>query len=228
MALVICTWLWGRKYSARYVERLYAGVRKHLKQPFRFLCMTERERICNFSTGIERHAIKDPELTTIAGCFARLRMFDPGWQINRGIEDRVACLDLDMVITGTLDPLFDRSEDLVVLQGANASNPCPYNCSVMMLRKGAHPELWSEFDVAGIRNIPCHQFPDDQGWIWHRVKDAAGWQVGKASGIYAFGKPGWPNGENLPKDARIVAFPGHRDPSAYTRLAWVREHWGDA
>ena len=42
MALVVCTWLWGKKYSPIYVERLHAGLRKHLKQPFRFMCMTER------------------------------------------------------------------------------------------------------------------------------------------------------------------------------------------
>ena len=225
MALVVCTWLWGKKYSPIYVERLHAGVRKHLKQPFRFMCMTERDRIANFTNGIERHAIKDPMLTEIKGCFARLRMFDPGWQQNRQIDDRLVCLDLDVVITGPLDPLFDRPELLVVLQGANASNPCPYNCSVMMLRKGAHTELWTDFDVNKLDYIPRHEFPDDQGWLWYRAPKLAGWQVGAKSGIYAFQKPGWPPGEALPSDARMVSFIGWRDPNAFTRLPWVKEHW---
>ena len=225
MALVVCCWFWGSKYTPIYVERLHAGVRKHLKQPFRFLCMTESNRIAHLSNGIERHGIKDTKLTHLKGCFARLRMFDPAWQQAHGVDDRIACLDLDVVITGPLDPLFDRPEPLVVLQGANAANPCPYNCSVMMLRKHAHPELWNDFDINKLDRIPRHEFPDDQGWLWHRVPDAAGWQVGSASGIYGFQKPGWPRGKDLPEDARIVSFIGWRDPNTFTRLSWVRQHW---
>lgn len=225
MALVVCTWLWGEKYSPIYVERLHGGVRKHLKQPFRFVCMTESNRIANLSNGIERHGIEDDKLTEIKGCFARLRMFDPSWQSQLDINDRIVCLDLDVVITGPLDPLFDRPESLVVLHGANASNPCPYNCSVMMLRKGAHPELWTDFDINKLDHIPRHEFPDDQGWLWYRAPKLAGWQVGARSGIYAFHKPGWPPGEALPSDARIVAFIGWRDPARFNRLPWVREHW---
>lgn len=223
--LVVATWLWGLKYSPVYVERLYAGVRKHLKQPFRFMCMTERERVTAFSPGIERHAIKDPTLLGLKGCFARLRMFDPAWQQNRQIEDRLVCLDLDVVVTGPLDPLFDRPEALVVLQGANASNPCPYNCSVMMLRKRAHEELWTDFRLDRLDLIPRHEFPDDQGWLWFRAPKLAGWQAGSGSGIYAFQKPGWPKGDNLPADARIVSFIGWRDPNAFLHLPWVKENW---
>lgn len=225
MALVICTWLWGNKYTPIYVERLYAGLQKHLRQSFRFMCLTEHDRISNFSSGIERHAIADLDLTHIKGCFARLRMFDPDWQRQYSIEDRLACLDLDVVITGDLDPLFDRPEPLVLLQGANAANPCPYNCSMMMLRKNAHAEIWQDFNVERLEEIPTYDFPDDQGWIWHRAPHAAGWQAGSKSGIYAFKKPGWPPGDFLPGDARIVAFPGSRDPNQFMHLPWVKEHW---
>lgn len=226
MALVVATWLWGEKYTPVYVERLFTGLQRHLRQPFRFLCMTERDRIANFSSGIERHAIKDPELTAHKGCFARLRMFDPGWQQNRGIAERLVCVDLDVVITGPLDALFDRPESLVILKGANASNPCPYNCSLMMFRAGAHPELWTEFSLDAAKQIPHYGFPDDQGFIHHRVKDAAGWQVGRSSGVYAFQKPGWPDGSaELPEGARLVAFPGWRDPGEFITIPWIRQHW---
>jgi hypothetical protein len=218
--------LWGEKYTPTYVERLHAGLRKHLKQPFRFLCITESDRIAHLSNGIERHGIQDTSLTAIKGCFARLRMFDPAWQSQHDITDRLVCLDLDVVLTGPLDPLFDRPEALVVLQGANAANPCPYNCSVMMLRKNAHPELWTDFKLDQLKHIPCHEFPDDQGWLWYRAPKLAGWQVGARSGIYAFQKPGWPPGKDgLPSDARLVSFIGWRDPNTFTKLPWVRQHW---
>ena len=227
MALVICTWLWGDKYGPLYVDRLHAGLRKHVKQPFRFMVVTEIEKIDSLPHGIERRIIEDTNLLRIPGCFARLRMFDPKWQRACDITERLVCLDLDTIVTGPLDPLFDRPEPLMVLQGANASNPCPFNCSVMMLRPGYREDLFSEFSLEAADKIPRHDFPDDQGWLWHRVPDAAGWQVGSASGIYAFQKPGWPKGDprNLPPDARLVCFPGWRDPQVFNTLPWVREHW---
>jgi hypothetical protein len=225
MALVICTWLWGRKYSPIYVERLHAGLRKHLKQSFRFVCVTNPDRVVYFPDGIARREIKDMDLTQLKGCFARLRMFDPAWQQDHLIDDRLVCVDLDVVITGELDPLFDRPEPLVILQGANTANPCPFNCSVMMLRAGAHAEIWNDFNVDRLDLIPQYDFPDDQGWIWHRAPHAAAWHVGPRSGIYAYKKRAWPPGDRLPTDARIVAFPGSRDPNQFMHLPWVKEHW---
>lgn len=224
--LTIVTWLWGDKYGAHYVDRLTAGVARHLPQPYRFLCLTERDRVVQLPEGVERHAIKDEHLLG-RGCFARLRMFDPGWQRNRGIAEgeRIVSLDLDTVVTGSLHDVFERKEDFVVLRGANASNPCPFNCSVFMVRAGAHADVWSEFSVERANRVEHDSFPDDQSWLYSRIPEAAAWRVGKKSGIYAFQKPGWPDGTDLPRGARIVAFPGWRDPSKFENLSWVREHW---
>ncbi len=210
--LNIGTWVWGDKYDQRYVERLFAGIRRHLSQPYRPWVFQVSEH--------------DHYLTEIPGCFARLRMFDPIWQRDNGIDDRLVCLDLDVVITGPLDPLFDRPESFVILQGANAANPCPFNGSVMMLRAGAHPEVWSDFSLQAAGKAPFYAFPDDQGWLWHKLPNAAGWNCGPESGIWSFGKRGWPQDNKLPQGARIVAFPGKRDPSMFTYLDWVKENWG--
>jgi hypothetical protein len=213
MALVVVAFYWGRKYSPDYVHKLAAGIARHLKQPHRFV--------------VVRPERQDRPLTETPGCFCRLRLFDPAWQTRQGIAegDRLVCLDLDMIITGPLDVLFDRAEDFVILQGANASNPCPYNGSVTMLRGGAHPEVWRDFSPEAAAKVPYFSFPDDQGWLWHTMPDAAGWTCGAASGIWAFGKRGWPKDNTLPAGARIVAFPGARDPSQFTQLDWVKEHW---
>ena len=221
MALTICTWKWGDKYDWGYVARLQRGVARHLKQPHRFITISSDE----LASGHEVFPIIDRELLDVPGCFARLRMFDPEWQKIIGVDDRLVCLDLDLVVTGPLDPLFDRPEPYLILQGANAANPCPFNGSVTMLRAGAHPDVWCDFSLDAADQIPFHEFPDDQGWIWHKLPAAAGWKAGPESGIYAFGKPGWPKGEALPKGARIVAFPGSRDPAQFKHLGWVKENW---
>lgn len=211
--LTICTWLWGDKYGPEYIQKLFASVRRNLKQDYLPMVTTPQ--------------VEDRHLTDLKGCFARLRLFDPAWQAANGIEpgDRIVCMDLDLIVTGPLDELFDREEPFVILQGANAVNPCPFNGSLWMLRAGYRPDVWHEFSPELAAKVPFHEFPDDQAWLADMIPDAAGWTCGRESGVYAFQKRGWPKGEALPKDARMVAFPGWRDPSQYTRLDWVREHW---
>jgi hypothetical protein len=134
-------------------------------------------------------------------------------------------MDLDSVVTGTLDPLFVRAETFMILQGANAANPCPFNGSLMMLRAGWHDEVWTDFDLVKANAVPKYEFPDDQGWLYHKLPNAAGWKVGPQSGVYAFQKPGWPKGEALPKDSRLVVFPGWRSPEKFKHLPWVQQNW---
>jgi hypothetical protein len=168
---------------------------------------------------------EDMYLTKIPGCFARLRMFDRQWQRARGLDGPVVCLDLDLVATGPLDDLFAGDEPFKILGGANAANPCPFNGSVLMFQAGYRRDIWEDFSLAAAAKIPKYEFADDQGWYWHKVPDAATWPAGVLSGIYAFRKPGWPGGDGLPKGAKIVCFPGSRDPEKFVDMPWVRQHW---
>jgi hypothetical protein len=208
--LTIITWQWGTKYPDGYVERLRNGLERSIAQPFRFYVM--------------KPDAGDPLLDE-RGCFVRLHLFDPQWQGRFGLTGRIVQIDLDVVITGALDPLFDRPEPLVILQGANSANPCPFNGSLMMLRTGAHPEVWSEFSLPRAAKIPFYQFPDDQGWIYHMAPAASGWQAGRQSGVWSFRKATWPPTDLLPPGARMVCFPGARDPSQYLWMPWIKAHW---
>lgn len=220
--LTICSYKWGDKYGPEYVARLVNGLHRHLEQPFRFILVSDRD--CAID-GVERVSISDIELTKVKGCFARLRLFDPDWQNGLGLDDVIVCVDLDTVTTGPLDATFSRPEPFVILQGANASNPCPYNGSIWMLRASYRPDVWSDFSLDKVAAIPHDAFPDDQAWFAHKLPGAAGWKAGAQSGIYAFMKPGWPGGTDLPKDARLVSFPGWRDPKKFSHLPWVKDHW---
>jgi len=223
VALDIITWIWGTKYTTLDIRKLYSGVKKHLKQPFTFNVFTQGPLV-GLPTEIVVRPIADPVLTQ-RHCFCRLRQFHPRWQEANGFRGRIISLDLDAVITGPLDPLFDRPEDFLILQGVNSNNPNPFNGSVTMLRAGKHPEVWDDFSVEKARKTPFYEFPDDQGWIWHKLPNASGWKGGSPSGIYAFQKPGWPAGLVFPTDARIVAFIGAKKPSMYRHLGWVQRHW---
>ncbi len=228
--LKICTFLWGDKYSLDYVRRLFDGVSRNLTIPHELVLVTSWSDAAISSLNCRKVAIVDIELTKIRGCFARLRLFDPEFQSAMGMaeEDRVVSMDLDSVVTGPLDRLFEREEPFVILTGANAENPCPFNGSIWMLKAGHRPDVWSDFSLTEANKLSVFDYPDDQAWFAHKMPSAAGWKAGSASGVYAFHKPGWPGKKNdhrLPKDARIVVFPGWRDPSKFSDVAWIKQHW---
>jgi hypothetical protein len=223
--LNVCTWLWGDRYRAEDVHKLRDSVARNLKQRHRFFVVTDAPE--EFP-GTETVWIKreDYSLLAIKGCFARLRMFDPIWQMENSIYQPLLCIDVDTVVTGELDPLVDRQEDFVILSGGNASNPCPFNGALLLLRPGTNHHLWRSFSIDNIMNIPHYEFPDDQGWYAQQVPNAGIWKAGPSSGVYVYGKPGWPKGsEELPHGARAVTFIGRKEPRVFQHLEWVRENW---
>lgn len=218
--LTFVTWFWGDKFSSDYVKILKSSIARNTKQPHRFLCVTDKGEI----PGIETTILMDPGFAKMKGCFCRLRMFDTVWQRDVGINDRFISIDLDTVIVGDLDPLFDRKEDFLIMQGANSKNPCKFNGALMLITPGSHEEVWDDFTLQRAKDAPYHEFPDDQGWIWHKVPGAAGWKTGPEHGVYVYRKPGWDSGEALPDKARLVTFI-NKTPRDLIHLDWVRRHW---
>lgn len=229
MALAVVSWLWGNKYDAIDAGKLVDSVRRNLRQHHRFLIFTDQE-LRGLPKDVEIHEIKDQNSSMMdRSCFCRLRIFDRATQAQLGLKDRIACIDLDAVITAQIDDLFNNNEDFMILKGANSSNPNPFNCSVMMLKAGKHHEVWDDFTLEKANSVPYYEFPDDQGWIWHKLPGANGWKCGVSSGIYAFQKPGWPSvtlRDTLPSNAKIVCFVGSKKPHQYVdRINWLDRHW---
>jgi hypothetical protein len=207
--ITICTWRWGEKYGIHYVRRLERAIARNVTVPYRFKMFAPEP--------------EDMHLTKIEGCLARLRMFDPQWQKKNGIEDRLVSIDLDAIVTGNLDSLFEREEGFSILQGINTTNPNPFNGSLFMLRAGYRPDVWTDFSLEEIGRHRFHAFPDDQGWFHIKMPDAGAY--GPKDGVYGFKKEGWPAGDALPDGAKLVAFPGWRDPYKFEHLEWVKQHW---
>lgn len=229
MALAVVTWIWGDKYDSTDVAKLVAGVRRNLRQHHRFIVFTDK-KLDGIPKDVEQIEIKDQNSSMMdRSCFCRLRIFDRALQRQYNLNDRIACVDLDAIVVAQIDDLFNNNEDFMILKGANSSNPNPFNCSVMMLKAGKHHEVWDDFTVEKARSVPYYEFPDDQGWIWHKLPKANGWKVGLYSGIYAFQKPGWPYitlRDSLPSNAKIITFVGSKKPHQYVgRLNWLNDHW---
>lgn len=216
MALIISTWLWGHKYSRVDADRLKQAVNTNLSEPHRFLVFNDED------SNLPSECFP---LMAMPGCFARLRVFEPSWLVKYGIHegDVLVTLDLDLLITGSLDGLFNRDEPFTILQNVNTANPCPYNGSIWMLQIGHRPDVWTEFSLDAYHglHVPYYEFPDDQGWLAFKLPNASAF--GPRDGIYAFKKRGWPKGDALPSNARIVAFPGHRQPNQFRHIDWIRQ-----
>jgi hypothetical protein len=238
--ITISTWHWGHKYGPEYVGRLARSVARHLKQPHEFVVFSNSfpgYTLSGFGGVTVRPITRGYGLTQIKGCFVRLQMFGKKWQEENGITDRIVMMDLDTVITGPLDPLFDRPEPFLILQGGNATNPCPFNGALQMLRPGYRHDVWDDFSFDKAKDVPHDSFPDDQAWLADRIPDAAGWKVGPETGAYVFRKPGWPGyiswdvavdegtDKDLPAGARLVTFSGWRSPQRFVHLPWISENW---
>ena len=101
---VICM-KWGSLYGPEYVNRLRAGVARHLARPHRFVCFTDD------AAGLEPdfEALPLPALGLPAG------HADRRWQklsvFRRELADlqgTTLFLDLDLVIVDSLEPFFER------------------------------------------------------------------------------------------------------------------------
>lgn len=220
----VLTFFWGNAYTPEYIDRLAAGLRRHMPQPYRFVCVVDRP--IQTQEALIQVPLRDPELTKVKGCFCRMRTFDPSWQSWLGVEsgERILVLDLDLIITGFLGPLLTRREPFVILQGVN-NHGMAFNGSVWLTTAGFRPDVWTDFSLEAAGKVPFASFPDDQSWMESKLAPAAGAYLPSKDGTYAFQKPGWPKGVGLPKNARLVAFPGARDPKDFSHLLWVQEHW---
>ncbi len=86
--------------AVRYVNNLYQGVRRFANQPFKFICFTN-ENLHGINDGVE---LRNFEWYTRHGVLPRLYMFSK----QSGLfGNQVLCLDLDIVITGSLKNIMN-------------------------------------------------------------------------------------------------------------------------
>lgn len=117
---VICIH-WGTKYGPAFINRLYSMVARNITPPFRFVCF------CDNFAGIRREVECKPlpELTfnlpvTVRGIWPKCRL----WSGELGdLSGPVLFLDLDLLITGNLDPFFEYGDPDDVILASNPSNP---------------------------------------------------------------------------------------------------------
>lgn len=234
MSLTVLTFRWPppigyrTAFPAHTVNILRRMVLRHYRRPHRFVCVTDDPT--GLDAGVEVvplwndfATVQSPHGARKPSCYRRLRVFAP--DIGAVLGDRFVSLDLDVVLTGDMAPLWDRSEDFVIYGGTSRNH---YNGSMFLLTAGARPQVWTEFDPAtspqATKAAGC--LGSDQGWIRHCLGDGeATW--GTRDGVYSY-RNQVREMTHLPADARMIVFHGQRKPwdsQALNRHAWLRNHW---
>lgn len=117
MLTVACVLSEGRTYNASHVLRLEDMVDKHLKQPYRFVCIDDSQ---------------------FPGWWAKVSLFEP-----RRFKGRVLYLDLDVTVVGNLDDLADYPHPFVAI--SDYLNPISINSSVMSWDAGVADHVYTNF-----------------------------------------------------------------------------------
>jgi hypothetical protein len=113
MVNVICM-KWGTLYGPEYVNRLFDGVRRHLRRPLRFVCFTDDGR--GLLPGVECLALPSTgSPDTQDTRWRKLALFREGLADLGG---PTLFLDLDVVVVGTLDPFFEAPGDFMAIRDA--------------------------------------------------------------------------------------------------------------
>lgn len=233
--LTVVTFKWQpkdgpAKFTSRHVNVLARMVKRNYLKPHRFVCITDEPHGLDPSIEVlplwEDHSgMRNPHGPDYPSCYRRLKLFSP--EMRDVLGERFVCLDLDTVITADLSPLWDRTEDFVILKGTNPSTY--YNGGMVLMTAGARADVWDHFDpkLSPALALSKRQFGSDQGWISYKLgPDEATW--GRDDGVYSW-VPHLKSGQfPLPEGARMVFFNGkHQNPwdTFPQSFAWVRENW---
>lgn len=228
--LTVLCWYWeqpgGRtKYLPEHVNTWAAMVRRNLTLDHEVACVASN------ADGIDPtiRLIEPPgdfmEITNPRWgngrpqCYRRLSMFRPDAADIFG--ERIIAMDLDCVVGGPLDPLFDRPEDLVLFKGTLRGRP--YNGSMMMIRAGCRPDVYEDFNQAAALESGRLFCGSDQAWLMHKLgPNEPVWD--DADGVYWFGGAYRTRRDKVPP--RVLFFPGNLKPWDVRKIdPFTREHY---
>lgn len=229
---------WGDKYTADYVNKLYASVKRNLTIPFTFVCFTEDAKGLNPNIKISELTAKLPvNIPRFQGWWYKLELF----KANNGLTGRIFYIDLDTAITGNIDQIANTPDDIgfVVLRDfyrgyRNATTITnEMGSGLMAWTAGEHTHLWDKF-IGQAETIMNTTGGGDQMWIQKMQPARAYWQDLFPKQIVSFkvhccsgrNRNDWYTPKQLPKDARIVCFHGPPRPHEIAKKQpWMPAHW---
>lgn len=240
---VICI-KWGTRYGADYVNRLASMIWRNTARPTRVICFTDD------SKGVDPRVVTAPlpAFQNIPDRVSRL-----GWrklslyqQPLLDLSGDVLFVDLDVVITGSIDPFFDFEPGRYCV-AKNWSEPelRVGNTTVYRFPVGQMTYIFENFNRDPEQYLA--KYRNSQKYISGEAHDMVFWPGDWCVSFKHSLLPGWPMRffitPKLPAGVRLVAFTGKPDPdeardgkwpvtAAWKKLykhvrptPWIAEHW---
>jgi hypothetical protein len=236
--VVLCM-KWGTKYGPEYVNRLYAMVARHLRGPFRFVCLTDRR------DGVrgEVECLPIPDLALPEGIpergWKKLTTFEADLH---GLRGTALFLDVDVVIVDDITPFFEHPGEFLIIHDWKRPWRVTGNSSVYRWRLGAHADVLATFraEQASIRA----RLRNEQAFlseVLHGQGKLSYWPAEWCRSYKYHCIPPWPTNywrtPVLPAGTRIVVFHGEVNPpdalagrrnrvGRHVQPApWIAQHW---
>lgn len=239
---------WGTRYPAHYVNRLYNSVKRNLTIPFKFYCCTEDP------TGVDENVqiIPFPADPVLPGrgwpdILVKLMITADGFG---GMSGPTLFLDLDIIITGNLDPFFTYhpGENCIIHNWVSArkllfrKKPHVGNSSVFRFEAGKSDYIYQTFLREKARAADFKIFNTEQAFLTYAMKECVWWPDEWVRSFKFHCRPFFPLNYLLtpkfPANCRIMAFHGKPDPDEAllgyagkrihhkTRPAsWIANYW---
>jgi hypothetical protein len=205
----ICVLKSGGIYDASWVGKLKNGVERNFSRRHKFICLTDMDVPCE--------TIK---LThNWPGWWSKIELFKPGV-----ITEDTLYLDLDTVVTGSLDELSRIDCDFAMLQ--NFNNPEMVGSGVMWFSHVPH-QVYQKFVKQPEAYIKHYErnaegsYLGDQAFIWDTLGRNIDFITDKFLGIKSYKRN---CRKFLPDDSKIVCFHGEPRPTQ-VKTEWMERHW---
>lgn len=245
-AVNIVTLKWGDRYPSIYVNRLRNAVARNLTRPFRFHCFTDDP------TGLRPDVLAHPlppielpeshQRTT----WLKLGLFMKGLA---GMEGDCLFLDLDLLITGNIDCLFEYQpgkrciiHNWVQGQLVFKKRPDVGNSSVFRWRADTTQFIVDKFYAE--KEWALANFKPPQTYLTYGLGEKYFWPASWVTSFKRHAVPAFPLNlvmtPKVPADTRILVFHGLPDPDQAlvgyrpprlhrrTRPArWIADYWHD-
>lgn len=237
---------WGDLYGPEYVNRLYSMVSRNSSGCIRFVCLTDDKS--DLHPNIECYPcpkISIPAPHDLRG-WRKITLFSESEKLYN-ISGDWLFLDLDIVVTGSLDDffLYEPEDSFVVMQNWTQPDSGIGNTSVYRFKVGSNNYLLN--DLLQNHEQIIRNYNNSQTYISRNIKNIKFWpdkwcRLFKIDCVPPWPKRFWTE-PYLPEGARIIAFPGVPNPhdavlgnwpekkiykKIYKKIrptGWVSDHW---
>jgi hypothetical protein len=212
---------WGDRYGSEYVNRLFSMVSRNTTRPFRLICFTDDPSGIREEVDIRMMPEFDLPERMRFHPFRRMFIFKPELD---GLEGNVLHLDLDLLVTGSIDDFFDFRPDLDFVVAENWTQPGQKigNMSVFRFRVGKLSKIWDRFRPDPMAMMDLYR--NSQTFVCRTLGEVEFFPEEWCLSFKHSLIPTWPfnfiKTPQLPENAKIVAFTGKPDIDEATRGAW--------